>query len=100
MPLRLTLGADASEWAIAGNYQDCREGLARCRDEMGLTHVTCQFHNLPESLSARHRVSRRLWVRGDPEARDVEYWASQRYRSVINTGVLLLKSFGRSAFLV
>ena len=22
-------------------------------DEMGLTHVTCQFHNLPEALSAR-----------------------------------------------
>jgi alkanesulfonate monooxygenase SsuD/methylene tetrahydromethanopterin reductase-like flavin-dependent oxidoreductase (luciferase family) len=53
VPLRLTLGADASEWAIAGNYQDCREGLERCRDEMGLTHVTCQFHNLPEAFSAR-----------------------------------------------
>jgi alkanesulfonate monooxygenase SsuD/methylene tetrahydromethanopterin reductase-like flavin-dependent oxidoreductase (luciferase family) len=53
VPLRLTLGADASEWAIAGNYQDCRKGLERCRDEMGLTHVTCQFHNLPEALSAR-----------------------------------------------
>ena len=53
VPLRLTLGTDASEWAIAGNYQDCREGLERCRDEMGLTHVTCQFHNLPEALSAR-----------------------------------------------
>lgn len=36
-----------------GNYQDCREGLRRCRDDMGLTHVTCQFHNLPEALSAR-----------------------------------------------
>ena len=53
VPLRLTLGTDASEWAIVGNYQDCREGLARCRDEMGLTQVTCQFHNLPEALSAR-----------------------------------------------
>ena len=53
VPLRLTLGADALEWAIAGNYQDCRAGLERCRDEMGLTHVTCQFHNLPEALSAR-----------------------------------------------
>jgi len=53
VPLRLTLEADASEWAIAGNYQDCREGLTRCRDEMGLTHVTCQFHNLPEALSDR-----------------------------------------------
>ena len=53
VPLRLTLGADAAEWAIAGNYQDCREGLTRCRDAMGLTHVTCQFHNLPEALPAR-----------------------------------------------
>ena len=53
VPLRLTLGADAAEWAIAGNYQDCREGLTRCRDEMGLTHVTCQFHNLPGALPAR-----------------------------------------------
>jgi alkanesulfonate monooxygenase SsuD/methylene tetrahydromethanopterin reductase-like flavin-dependent oxidoreductase (luciferase family) len=53
VPLRLTLGTDATEWAIAGNYENCREGLRRCRDEMGLTHVTCQFHNLPETLSAR-----------------------------------------------
>lgn len=53
VPLRLTFGTDATEWAIAGNYADCREGLARCRDELGLTHVTCQFHNLPENLSAR-----------------------------------------------
>src|SRR5262245_392720 len=53
VPLRLTLGADVAEWAIVGNYQDCREGLTRCRDEMGLTHVTCQFHNCPETLSAR-----------------------------------------------
>lgn len=51
--LRLTLGEDAPEWAILGHYQDCRAGLARCRDEMGLTHVTCQFHNLPDDLSAR-----------------------------------------------
>jgi alkanesulfonate monooxygenase SsuD/methylene tetrahydromethanopterin reductase-like flavin-dependent oxidoreductase (luciferase family) len=51
--LRLTLGNDAAEWAILGNYQDCRERLARCSAESGLTHVTCQFHNLPEDLSAR-----------------------------------------------
>jgi hypothetical protein len=53
VPLRLTLGADATEWAIAGNYQDCREGLQRCRDEMGLTHVTCQFHNLLDDFADR-----------------------------------------------
>ena len=51
--MRLKLGDDASEWAILGNYDDCREGLARCRDDIGLTHVTCQFYNLPEDLSAR-----------------------------------------------
>ncbi len=51
--LRLTLEGDAAEWAILGNYADCCEGLARCRDAMGLTHVTCQFYNLPEDLSAR-----------------------------------------------
>ncbi len=51
--LRLKLGEDASEWAILGNYEDCREGLGRCRDDLGLTHVTCQFYNLPEDLSAR-----------------------------------------------
>ncbi len=53
MGVRLTLGDDAMEWAILGNYHDCREGLARCRDAIGLTHVTCQFYNLPEDLSAR-----------------------------------------------
>ncbi len=51
--LRLMLGDDATEWAILGNYQECRESLARCRDAMGLTHVTCQFYNVPEELSAR-----------------------------------------------
>jgi len=51
--LRLSLGEDAPEWAILGNYDDCREGLRRCREELGLTHVTCQFHNLPDDLSAR-----------------------------------------------
>ncbi|HEY7495626.1 MAG TPA: LLM class flavin-dependent oxidoreductase [Candidatus Tectomicrobia bacterium] len=51
--LRLTLGDDATAWAILGNYQDCRERLERCREESGLTHVTCQFHNLPDALPAR-----------------------------------------------
>ncbi len=51
--LRLTLGEDAAEWAILGSYRDCCAGLTRCREEMGLTHVTCQFHNLPDDLAAR-----------------------------------------------
>jgi alkanesulfonate monooxygenase SsuD/methylene tetrahydromethanopterin reductase-like flavin-dependent oxidoreductase (luciferase family) len=53
VPLRLTLAEDAADWAILGNYQNCRERLERCREESGLTHVTCQFHNLPVDLSAR-----------------------------------------------
>ncbi|MBI3326423.1 MAG: LLM class flavin-dependent oxidoreductase [Nitrospinae bacterium] len=51
--LRLTLQGDASEWAILGNYQDILEGLARCQDKIGLTHVTCRFQNLPDDRSAR-----------------------------------------------
>ena len=51
--LPLTLGDDAAEWGILGSYQDCRERLERCREESGLTHVTCQFHDLPEDRSAR-----------------------------------------------
>lgn len=51
--MRLNLGEDASEWAILGNYDDCRQGLVSCRDDMGLTHVTCQFYNLPDDFSAR-----------------------------------------------
>jgi len=46
-------GTSEKSGAIAGNYQDCREGLQRCRDAMGLTHVTCQFHNLPDDFAAR-----------------------------------------------
>ena len=49
----------AGEWAFLGNYGDCLEGLRRCRDELGLTHVTCQFYNLPEDRSARLE-----WVQG------------------------------------
>src|SRR5262245_51726700 len=41
------------------------------------------------------RVSRRLWDRGDPEARGVGYWAPQRRGNVINEGVPSLKSFER-----
>lgn len=51
--LRLSLDEDAPQWGILGNYRDCLEGLTRCRDDIGLTHVTCQFHNLPDDLSAR-----------------------------------------------
>jgi hypothetical protein len=59
MRLRLTLGDDAAEWAILGNYRDCRERLERCCQESGLTHVAGQFHNLPEDLSARAATVRR-----------------------------------------
>jgi hypothetical protein len=41
------------EWAILGNYQDGRERLACSREGSELTHVPCQFHNVPEDLSAR-----------------------------------------------
>ena len=52
--LRLTPGAgDAQEFAFCGNYQQVAEGLARVRDEAGLTHVTCSFIGAPESFSAR-----------------------------------------------
>ncbi len=40
-------------WTISGSYQDCLAGLRRCRDELGLTHVTCQFYNLPDSFEER-----------------------------------------------
>jgi hypothetical protein len=71
VPLRLTRGADASAWAIAGNDQHGREGLEPGGDKMGLTHVTCQFHNLPVAFSDRE--SQKLWHRGYPETRGGEY---------------------------
>ena len=52
LPLELN-AESATSWAIAGNHADCLEGLRRCRDEVGLTHVTCQFYNLPENFPAR-----------------------------------------------
>ena len=54
---------DAADWAILGNYEDCLEGLRRCRDELNLTHVTCQFYNLPDDLTARLD-----WLEGFGEA--------------------------------
>ena len=44
---------DQSDWAVLGNYEDCLESLARCRDEYGLTHVTCHFKNIPDDIDAR-----------------------------------------------
>ena len=36
----VSLGADATQWAIAGNYQDCREGLQKAISlEMLVVHV-------------------------------------------------------------
>ena len=52
--LRMDLTAgDQTDWAILGNYEDCLEGMRRCRDELKLTHVSCNFWNLPEDISAR-----------------------------------------------
>jgi alkanesulfonate monooxygenase SsuD/methylene tetrahydromethanopterin reductase-like flavin-dependent oxidoreductase (luciferase family) len=50
---------DAADWAIVGNYDDLLEGLRRCRDECGLTRVTCQFYNLPDEPARR-----REWLQG------------------------------------
>jgi alkanesulfonate monooxygenase SsuD/methylene tetrahydromethanopterin reductase-like flavin-dependent oxidoreductase (luciferase family) len=50
---------DAGEWAILGNYGDLLEGLRRCRDEAGVTRVTCQLYGLPDDSAAR-----REWLQG------------------------------------
>ena len=42
-----------SDWAVPGNYQDCLAGLERCRDDLDLTHVTCQVYNLPDSFEEK-----------------------------------------------
>jgi alkanesulfonate monooxygenase SsuD/methylene tetrahydromethanopterin reductase-like flavin-dependent oxidoreductase (luciferase family) len=58
--LRLELREeDAADWALLGGYQDLLEGLRRCRDECGITRVTCQFYNLPDDPAAR-----REWLQG------------------------------------
>ena len=48
----LTQG-DQTDWAILGNYEDCLEGMRRCRDELKLTHLSCNFWNIPQDISAR-----------------------------------------------
>lgn len=50
---------DAADWAILGNYGDLLEGFQRCRDDYGLTRVTCQFYNLPIDPAGR-----RDWLEG------------------------------------
>jgi alkanesulfonate monooxygenase SsuD/methylene tetrahydromethanopterin reductase-like flavin-dependent oxidoreductase (luciferase family) len=58
--LRLELREeDAADWAILGGYGDLLQGLRRCRDECGLTRVTCQFYNLPDDAAGR-----RDWLQG------------------------------------
>ena len=51
LPLELD-EKEVADWAILGSYEDCLEGLRRCRDSLGLTHVTCQFYNLPQDPMA------------------------------------------------
>ena len=50
---------NVDEWAIAGGYRECLEGLRRCRDEVGLNRLTCRFYNLPRDPRAR-----RDWLEG------------------------------------
>jgi alkanesulfonate monooxygenase SsuD/methylene tetrahydromethanopterin reductase-like flavin-dependent oxidoreductase (luciferase family) len=50
---------NVDEWAIAGGYRECLDGLRRCRDEIGLNRLTCRFYNLPPDL-----VQRREWLEG------------------------------------
>ena len=50
---------NAAGWTFAGSYADCLEGLRKCRDELGLTHVTCVFYNLPADTSERLE-----WIQG------------------------------------
>ena len=50
---------DAADWAIFGNYSNLLEGLRRCRDEYGVTRLTCNFYNLPKDSTAR-----RDWLQG------------------------------------
>ena len=54
VPLALELRSeDVSEWAIMGNYSHILDGLRYCEDTVGLTHVTCQFYNLPTDFDAK-----------------------------------------------
>ena len=48
--LRLELDENASEWAMLGNYQDCAERIAWCRDEAGLTRITLDYYPLTDDL--------------------------------------------------
>jgi hypothetical protein len=50
---------NVDEWAIAGGYRECLDGLRRCRDEIGLNRLTCRFYNLPTDP-----VRRREWLEG------------------------------------
>ena len=54
VPLALELRSDdVAEWAIMGNYSHILNGLRHCGDTVGLTHVTCQFYNLPADFYAK-----------------------------------------------
>ena len=54
VPLALELRSDdVAEWAIMGNYSHILDSLRHCGDTVGLTHVTCQFYNLPADFDAK-----------------------------------------------
>lgn len=44
---------DVDDWAIAGGYRECLDGLRKCRDELRLNRLTCRFYNLPQDVNAR-----------------------------------------------
>jgi alkanesulfonate monooxygenase SsuD/methylene tetrahydromethanopterin reductase-like flavin-dependent oxidoreductase (luciferase family) len=44
---------DGREYAFCGSYADMAEQLVAFQEQARLTHITCSFYNLPESLEAR-----------------------------------------------
>ena len=53
VPLQLDFEAGLDAWTIHGSPQDCRETIARARDEMGLEYIGFTIYSLPAEASAR-----------------------------------------------
>lgn len=51
--LRWSLEEPAADFVVAGNHDQCRETLARYRDEVGISHVTLAPLNMPVTLAER-----------------------------------------------
>ena len=58
--IHISSDSEISDWAVAGNADDCLEQFTALRDEVGVDTVVTTIYNLPKGLEARKEYLQRF----------------------------------------